>query len=243
MLAGAAAAACAADAPARKKADAYAERDAVFKTTDGWTLRGRYIPPRGKKPVVLLLHGLGSAHHEWAAFAEVLKAKGFGSLRYDARGHGQSLQGPAGETHYQEFVKAENRAQWTRMTYDVDAAAAWLRARKIPESRIAIAGASLGANVALLAAGEHPKFAFAIALSPSLDYQGVRPAGAMRGFGKRPLILVAAEKDPYALRGTRSLAHSARGNEHLTYLERERGHGVQMLDPGFLESLFPLLKY
>ena len=61
------------------------------------------------------------------------------------------------------------------MTQDVRAAVQWLSTRpSVRPDAIGVVGASLGANLALLAAVDQPLVRVVAAVSPSLDYRGVR---------------------------------------------------------------------
>jgi fermentation-respiration switch protein FrsA (DUF1100 family) len=60
-----------------------------FRSRDGVRLAGWYVPSRNGAAVVLL-HGAGSTRTDALPHAAVLARAGFGTLLYDARGHGQS---------------------------------------------------------------------------------------------------------------------------------------------------------
>jgi pimeloyl-ACP methyl ester carboxylesterase len=75
------------DATPRDKGLAY--RDVRFRTTDGVTLSGWYVPARNGAAVVLL-HGASSTRSAVLDHAAVLARHGYGVLLYDARGHGGS---------------------------------------------------------------------------------------------------------------------------------------------------------
>ena len=73
------------------------------------------------------------------------------------------------------------------MVNDVKAARRHLAARpEVNHSRIGIAGASIGANLAVLAAVDDPTVTSLALLSPTLDYRGLRIEAALRKYGKRP---------------------------------------------------------
>ncbi|MEZ5420968.1 MAG: hypothetical protein R2708_27010 [Vicinamibacterales bacterium] len=74
---------------------------------------------------------------------------------------------------------------------------------------IAVAGASLGASVALLAAADAPVVRGVALLSLSSDYRGVRVDGALRSYGGRPMLLLASTEDPLAARTLRGLVAEA----------------------------------
>ncbi len=49
----------------------------------------------GRRPPILFAHGFGQTRGAWAAAAETLASAGHATLRYDARGHGDSDWNPA----------------------------------------------------------------------------------------------------------------------------------------------------
>jgi acetyl esterase/lipase len=112
---------------------------------------------------------------------------------------------------------------------DIQAALAWLRQRS--EARpgdIGLVGASLGANLAAIAAADDPDVRALVLLSPTLDFRGVRSDAALRKYGSRPALLVASLEDGYAVRSTRELATSGTGLREVRLLEGA-GHGTVML--------------
>ena len=141
-----------------------------FKTKDGWTLAADRRPGRKDGVVVVLAHGVGSSRGEWTRLAERLQAAGVGTLAVDLRGHHDSLKGPKGAGDYATF---DATGEWPKAAEDLSAAARWLKARGVGESRIAFGGASIGANLAALAAAKNPKAPFLLLFSPGPDYRGV----------------------------------------------------------------------
>lgn len=212
-----AAAAAAAPAPPAPKAPKPPLKVSL-KTADGWTLAALYRAPRDGKPVVVLAHGVGSSKSEWDAFAARLERAGVGTLAVDLRGHEESLQGPDGKRAYEDF---DADGQWEKAVGDLDAAAAWLaKEKKLPASRIAFGGASIGANLASVAAARRPKTPFLFLLSPGPDYHGVRPL--LRP--GTPTLVGASRADGYAHQTLGPMA-TVKG---VKTFEAPSGHGVQM---------------
>lgn len=214
--------AAAAFAAAPAKTAAVRARHAVsFETGDGLRLEADYLPARGGKPVLVLLHGVGASRREWDPFVDRLAKNGFGALQVDARGHGGS-GGPRSESFRSE-------ADWRALGADLDAALLWLKAQGVPEEKTAFMGASIGANHALLAAARHPKTPFAVLLSPGLDYRGVRVEEAYRAF-ERPLFVAAAPNDPYSMGSCRALAAGDGGKPRAArFVAGGSGHGAGLL--------------
>lgn len=192
---------------------------AAFSTKDGWTISASYRPAAQGKATIVLAHGVGASGAEWARFADALAAKGVGTLALDLRGHAASRRGPPGST---DFTGFDARGAWPEAAEDLRAAAAWLKSRGVPESRVAFGGASIGANLASIAASERKAAPFLLLLSPSNNYRGVM-LKTRKGL---KTLAAAAPADGYAFVGVKELdaAKSA------TVLYPPAGHGVQMFD-------------
>lgn len=187
----------------------------ILRTEDGVSLAASWYEPRARPaPAVVLVHMLQRSRRDWDLLASRLAADGIGALTFDLRGHGESL----GSAH-----------DHAAMVRDVDAARRFLGTRDdVDSGRIGIAGASLGATVAALAAAEDATFRSLALLSPSLDYRGLRLEAAARKLGSRPMLLVASDEDAYAMRSARELQKGAARSRELVILS-SAGHGTIML--------------
>jgi pimeloyl-ACP methyl ester carboxylesterase len=137
-------------------------------------------------------------------------------LTFDLRGHGNS-SGSSGEL--------------PAMIQDVRAAAQWLASRSnVRPDAIAIVGASLGANLTLLAAQQLPAVRVLGLLSPSLDYRGLRTDTALlKRLGQRSLWLSASADDPLALRTLRDFAAESSGPREQV-VSNAAAHGTVLLE-------------
>lgn len=188
-----------------------------FRTDDGVTIAATWYEPSSRPaPAVVLVHMLQRSRRDWDGLASRLAAAGIGALAIDLRGHGESSPSAAAEASgYADLVQ------------DVRAARRFLGSRPdVIPSRIGIAGASLGANLAALAAADGA-FASVALLSPSLDYRGLRIEAAVRKYGSRPMLLVASDDDPYARRSALDLQKTGASRELLSLVGA--GHGTNML--------------
>ncbi len=61
-----------------------------LKSSDDMTIHYSYSPANSKKPVLVLLHGLGSNLSEWKNTVATAKKNGYPTLSIDLRGHGLS---------------------------------------------------------------------------------------------------------------------------------------------------------
>jgi dienelactone hydrolase len=190
-------------------------------TADGVAIAGTWYPsPAGSAPMVLLLHMPTRNRSDWEQVASHLAQRGVNALAIDLRGHGESGAGPTAEPGQSEQGVAIR---------DVQAALAWLKQR--PEAlpgRLGIVGASLGANLAVVAAAGDPAVRAIALLSATLDFRGVRSEAALRQYGDRPALLIASNEDGYATRSARELALVGTGSRDLRVLDGA-GHGTVML--------------
>ena len=187
-----------------------------FASDDGVSLDATLYEPQGEsRGAVVLVHMLTRDRHDWDRVGERLALRGLAALAVDLRGHGES-----------GGVRAGDPAEYAR---DVSAALEYLERRPdLSAGRLGVAGASLGANLALtVAAGREGVRSLAL-LSPSLDYRGLRIEAAMKRYGPRPAILVASTDDAYATRSVRTLASVGPGTREVVSLDHA-GHGAIML--------------
>jgi alpha-beta hydrolase superfamily lysophospholipase len=165
---------------------------------------------------------LGRSREDWRVVADRLADAGIHALSIDFRGHGGSSVGPPA---------ADGGPDLSRMALDVKAAAVFLASRTdlaIP-SAIGIAGASLGANVAIISAAADESIKSLALLSPSLDYRSLRAEAPMRKYGARPALIVAGTNDPYAMRSEKELSAIGGGLREIRTPDAA-GHGTLMLD-------------
>lgn len=202
-----------------------------FQTKDNITIKGTYYPPANpqvKSPAILLIHMLGSRKESWQNFAVSAQEAGYAVLAIDLRGHGESGGGQA----------------YAQMDNDVDAALFWLIAR--PETdgdRIGIAGASIGANLAVRGGSRYPQVKSVVMLSPGLDYQGVTSAEALSQYGQRAAMIVATENDRLAVEPARILNSRALGQHQLQiYPGNQHGTDIFQAQAGLTPMMLAWFK-
>ncbi len=190
----------------------------AVRTDDGVTLAATWYEPSARPgPAVVLVHMLHRSRRDWDALAARLASEGIGALAIDLRGHGESQAWGTGEP-----------PDYSALVQDVRAARRFLASRAdVQPGRIGIAGASLGANLAALEASGDPAVASLALLSPSLDYRGLRIEAAVKKVAS-PVLLVASDDDPYALRSARELQKGGGGTRELL-VPSHAGHGTMML--------------
>ena len=200
-------------------ARAASTQEVSFKTDDGVTIAGTLYLPGRPAPAIILVHALSRTREDWSVVANKLADAGFVALAIDLRGHGASGPLPDGA----------DLQQLTPMIADVKAARRYLASRReaVP-NRIGVAGASIGANLAILLAANDPAVRSLVLLSPGIDYRGLRPEAALKKYGDRPAILVASQEDSYSTNSARELTKSGQGIRDLRILNGA-GHGTNIL--------------
>lgn len=144
-----------------------------YVTDDGVTIVGDWVTATTTVGAVILLHMMPTTRQSWAVLQRALAQRGLASLAIDLRGHGDSTRGPEGRPlDYKKFREDEHVSS----IHDVRGAYQWLRARGIDRDRIAVVGASIGANLALQFLSEEPQVPAAGLLSPGESYHGVDAA-------------------------------------------------------------------
>jgi len=201
-----------------------ATRQVSFRADDGRTVTGA-LTEASQRPAaaVVLVPMLGRPKDDWQSLAQRLADAGITALAIDLRDAALPADGGSADA-------------WSR---DVVAAVGFLATQ--PDVRggsLGVLGASLGANLAALAAARDPRVRALALLSPSLDHRGVRIEAAMRQYGSRPALLMASLRDPYAARSARTLADKPPGPRELHWSDVP-AHGTQMLarDPDLGRAL------
>ena len=138
----------------------------TVRTDDGLQLAATFYEASARPaPAVIYVHQLQKARKDWDAVASQLAAEGVAGLAIDLRGHGES---PGSPQDYPGIVQ------------DVRAARRFLATRpEVTPSRIGIAGASIGATLSAIVAGEDAAVVSLALLSPAMDYRGLRLDAAM----------------------------------------------------------------
>jgi pimeloyl-ACP methyl ester carboxylesterase len=179
-----------------------------------------WVPAALPAPAVILVHMFSRARGDWAATAAKLAESGFVVLAIDLRGHGTS--GAAA-------VAPASPDDMTASVLDVKAARVYLTGRPdLATAAIGIAGAQVGANLAIVEAAADPLVRSIALLSPGVDYRRVRPEAALLKYGGRPALIVASSEDGYASRSARQLAIQGGGVRDL-HIVNGAGHGTVML--------------
>lgn len=188
-----------------------------FKTKDGWTIVGDVYAPAGSaKSAVVLLHQRGGRASDWKPLCLALQKAGIEAIAIDQRGAGRSTHGPG---------PTGTEAPWPTGG-DIDAVLATL-----PGKRVGLAGASYGANNALIYAAGHGQAVAAAALfSPGSNYHSLNALAAALRYGG-PLLIFHAKNDSIAGYGPRQIVAAKPGGKITRTLRLldGGGHGTALL--------------
>jgi len=204
---------------------AAAGRVVTFRAADGRMLTGLFMEAAARPaPAVILVPMLGRSKDDWQGVAQRLADANINALAIDL----PATSLPA---------DPEQLLAWHT---DILAASAFLAGRPadVIPGAVGLAGASLGANLAVVAAAADASVRSIALISPSLDYRGVRIDALLRQYGARPALLMASLDDPYAARSVRELAQDAPGPREVRW-SSVPAHGTSLLsrDPDLVRSL------
>lgn len=188
----------------------------TLKTADGWTILGDRYQPMGKaKGAVVLLHQRGGTAQDWQMLSTALVKAGFIALALDQRGAGRSTQGPG---------PTGQDAPW-QTGGDIDAAIASLP-KGLP---VGLAGASYGANNALIYAAAHPQKLKGLALfSPGANYNGLDALGAARK-NRTAFVIYHGENDSISGDGPQQIDRLTPASKHRLEILKSANHGTDLL--------------
>jgi len=206
-----------------------------FDTADGLRLFGTVYPVVSEQPPgLILVHMLGSDRSRWESFARKAQRAGFMCLAYDMRGHGDSSVQDGQSKPFARFSDSD----WAAATGDIEAAKKALLSRGADPANLAIVGASLGANLALVYAQGDRDIQTVIMLSPGLDYKSIRTEPVMKKYPGRPVLLMASEEDTYSARSCAVLKEAAQGYSELRgYAGSAHGTDLLVTEQGATEQI------
>jgi pimeloyl-ACP methyl ester carboxylesterase len=212
---------------------------ATVMTPDGVSLGATFVPAKTlKAPAVLLLHMLGLDRTSFAPLLAPLRDAGIATLSIDFRGHGASTKRGSQLLNWEQFGPAE----WQGLLVDTETALEALRKRRgVDPSRIAIVGASIGANAALRMTTADQNVRAVVLLSPGLDYRGLTMADAGTTLGNRPALIISAEGDTYSHDSSTQVGKTLAGATVVTVPGDAHGTNLFAADPTVLQRVVTFL--
>jgi alpha-beta hydrolase superfamily lysophospholipase len=198
----------------------------TYTTEDDVIIVGDWTTAPTMLGAVVLLHMMPATRTSWAIVERELAKRGVASLAIDLRGHGDSTQTTDQQTlDYREFEDDEHQAS----ILDVVGAVDWVRKRGLDRERIALAGASIGANLALQMLTDEPKLPGAVLLSPGADYHGVKALEDVQNvLPHQALYVVSSEDDTQSFADSRKLFDAAPTTNKVFVPYKNAGHGTNM---------------
>ena len=172
-----------------------------IEAADGRLLKGdlyrpEVIPDEGAS-TLLLMHQNQATRYSYESVIPQFVEEGYIVLAVDLRGHGQT----------------GGSVDWEQAQDDTQKWLAWLREQEgVNDAKIAIIGASIGSNLALIGCAQDVQCVTAIALSPGLDYFGVQPEDFVAdGLQTRSALLIAGNRDRESADAIRTIFAAAKG--------------------------------
>ena len=206
------------------------ERSIEFSTDDNVTIAATVSEPRnvkGNTAAVIFIHQGGSSREEWTSleiFGQISE-HGMLALAYDVRGHGES----SGEADFSTLF--DDPLQAPR---DLAAAIDWLeQSARVDMSRVAIVGASIGANLACVAAGSRDfNIKSAVAMSGKVSAVYNLAGGEEKLTDLKSVFLIASELEQDGQRAVWASELYAMTEEprQLEIVDGSAGHGVAIFD-------------
>jgi pimeloyl-ACP methyl ester carboxylesterase len=212
----------------------------TLTTSDGVTIAADFYRGGGQRGMVLL-HMMPATKESWRDFGRAASDHGWDVIAIDLRGHGASQGGHGG---YRSFSDEEHQ----QSIRDVEAAVRYLTERGIPRSAITIVGASIGANLALWYAAEHPEIKEVILLSPGIEYRGIRAEPLMQKVAPGARVMLVGSNDDMQSDDRvlqRIAAAAPPGATTKTIVFQSAGHGTAMFGkekPDLTETMFDWLQ-
>ncbi len=207
-----------------------------FQTDDGVTIVGNLW--KGGGDAILLLHMLPATKESWNDFAEELYNEGYTVLAIDLRGHGESVKQRDTMLNYKTFTDEQHQES----IIDVRTAVSYLKEKGA--SSVAVAGASIGANLALQYQAEDPDIKKTILLSAGLDYRGVETESAAAALrSDQEVYYVAGSFDGDTAETAQILSEKMAGESEVKIYDTT-AHGTDLLagDADLSKELIAWLK-
>lgn len=175
--------------------------DIEFETKDGFLLHGMLSLPkekRAKYPLIVLLHSVGYSSKYWGSVVPQFTNAGFAVIAIDFRGHGASI--------YDKNFRKKNWMYMSDKSYqdypkDILSFLVYLNDnyKNVSVSHMAIVGADVGANTAILVSDKlkiKPKAL--VLISPSVKFKDLYTPIALANLGSTPILVDVSNKDAYS---------------------------------------------
>lgn len=191
------------------------KKDIEVQTKDARVIKATlsYVKIDGikKYPTVVLLHSLGYSSEDWGNLIPDLNNAGYAVIAIDLRGHGKSIYDTGFHQRSWEYFKPK---AYQKIPSDVVAVLnqAQKQSKKVSLDNMAIVGADIGANTAVLVSKDLKKKPKTLVLiSPTTSFKGLYIPIALADMGNVPVLTMVSQKDRYCLQEQKSLSKFAQG--------------------------------
>jgi len=187
-----------------------------------------YIPHSDRKlPTVLLIHMLGKDKSSWDKFIPKLLKNGYAVFAVDMRGHGRSTKIQGGHEIYYTNM---NETDWKKLPDDLSDVINFIKNEKlVDQNNLAIIGASIGANSAIVYCSKHPDIVKTlIALSPGLNYHSILTYEDAKEL-KIPILIAVSNGDTYSYESSNQLNKVVK-TKHDLLIYKGAEHGTNLLN-------------
>ncbi len=207
-------------------------------TEDNFKIYGNYLYVKESQIAVLLLHMMPATKESWLEFQNDLASNKISSLALDMRGHGESLiQHNGSSLSYQNFTDLDHQ----KKINDVKAGVDFLINQGFKKEKIALCGASIGANLSLWYASLNPEIKAVVLLSPGLNYRGITTDDKLKKLNNDQNVLLASggDLDKYSKETVEKLngITTKAKKELFVFEDAEHGTNIFVSHPEFKEKI------
>lgn len=186
------------------------------------------LPDEDIQGASLLLHMMPATRKSYEHFQDALAVCNIASFAIDLRGHGESVlqEGNDVALDYKKFTDADHQ----KSLLDVDSAYQYMcDLTHMSPQRTSVIGASIGANLAILFLTSHKDIPIAVALSPGMEYKGIRIKDSIHSlrFNNQRLILAASKGDMYSHDSVQEI-HAEIPEQSVVYDQEDDAHGTDL---------------
>lgn len=198
----------------------------IITTADEVNITASYSETNQATQAVLLLHMRGRDKSDYRNLTLYLQQNSFSVLSIDFRGHGNS------DLDYTQFSDKD----WQNLIIDVEAGIDFLEDKGY--KRIAVVGASIGANAGFKQAVQDTRISSLVLLSPGESYHSINITGIAQYYDRPVLIVAALDDKDAAVSATR--IYNALETPYLDLkMYQTGGHGTEILQNQ--EGLAPII--
>lgn len=196
-------------------------------------------------PTVLLLHSIGYSSEDWGNLIGDLNNAGYAVIAMDLRGHGKSIYDT--NFHKKPWIYFTPKA-FAKYPSDVITVLNEIQkqSKKVNLANMAIVGADIGANTAVLAAKDLPKKPKTLVLiCPTTSFKGLYIPIALADMGYVPVLSMVSNKDRYSLAEQKSVAKFSQGGFYAkNYPNGGMGMGMLKVNPSMSQDITKwIIKY